>query len=77
MAVQGDAAELVKEAEAGLCCPSEDPAAVADCVDKLYNMSRVQRETLGTNGRKFYEEHLSFYCGVDKFESIFQSVVRG
>ena len=75
MAVQGDAADLVKRAEAGLCCSSDDPSAIADCVEKLYKMSKHERKIMGENGRKFYEEQLSFNCGVDKFESVFQSLL--
>lgn len=74
MAVQGDAADLIKQADAGLCCPSEDPDAIADCVKKLHSMSSQQRETLGTNGRAFYQQQLAFRCGVDKFESVFKSM---
>jgi glycosyltransferase involved in cell wall biosynthesis len=76
MAVQGDAADLIERAEAGFCCSSENPKAIADCVEKLYTMPRKQREALGTKGREFYQENLSFHCGVDKFESLFQSLLE-
>jgi glycosyltransferase involved in cell wall biosynthesis len=77
MAVRGDAADLVKQAGAGFCCPPEDPGAIAECVERLYKMTRKQREILGKNGREFYQKHLSFHNGVDRFETVFQSVRQG
>jgi glycosyltransferase involved in cell wall biosynthesis len=71
MAVEGDAARLVREAGAGVCCRSEDPAALADAVRRLVQLGPHGRAMLGAAGRRFYEENLSLSCGVTRFERVF------
>lgn len=74
MAVEGDATNLVQLANAGYSCKPDNPHALADCVRKLVTMSLEERNVLGENGRKFYERKMSFSHGVDRFESVFESV---
>jgi colanic acid biosynthesis glycosyl transferase WcaI len=50
-AVEGDVADLIKEAGAGLTCPSMHPEALANTVREFYSMPPVTRERLGQNGR--------------------------
>ncbi len=76
MAVEGDAAVLVEQAGAGYVCASEDARAMAECVKKLCEMSQEELNIFGENGKKFYDEKLSFKRGVSKFESVFESVLR-
>ena len=75
MAVEGDAADLVEQAMAGYVCAPEDARAIAECVKKLCEMSQEERNLLGENGKKFYDEKLSFKRGVSKFVSVFESVL--
>ena len=77
MAVEGDAADLVEQAGAGYVCAPEDARAMAECVKKLCETSQEERNLLGENGKKFYDEKLSFKRGVSKFESVFESVLKG
>jgi colanic acid biosynthesis glycosyl transferase WcaI len=63
MAVRGDAADLVTLAEAGLCVPPEDPAALADAVLRLAALSGEERRAMGESGRRFYDESLSLKIG--------------
>jgi colanic acid biosynthesis glycosyl transferase WcaI len=51
-ALEGDAAEVVKSARAGLACPSGNPAALADAVRALFAMPADDREAMGHNGRR-------------------------
>jgi colanic acid biosynthesis glycosyl transferase WcaI len=76
IAVRGDAADLVKKANAGMPCTPEDSEDIAATVEKFYIMPRNQREELGENGRKFYEGELSLRLGVGKYEDIFFSIAR-
>ena len=73
MAVQGDAAELVTQAGAGICCRSEDPEALAAAIQQLVQLGRQARQRMGTAGRRYYEENLSFSAGVTKFERVFEA----
>jgi glycosyltransferase involved in cell wall biosynthesis len=76
MGVMGDAAALVQEADAGLCCRPEDPEDIARAVLQMRRMSEEERLRLGQNGRRFYEDTLSFSAGVNAFENIFSSITR-
>ena len=51
-AVDGDAAQLIREAEAGLTCPPEKPLALAGVIKQLFSATSSQRETMGANGRR-------------------------
>ena len=76
MGVNGDAADLIEYAKAGVCCTPENKISIAESVEKLFTMSRTQRETMGNNGREYYQKKLSLMIGVRRFEEIFKSVVR-
>lgn len=68
MAMAGDAADLVRQAGAGLLCPPQDPEALATAVAQLAAMPCESRERLGRNGAAFYAEKLAMEIGVDYFE---------
>lgn len=68
MAVEGAAADLVKQAEAGLTCPSEDPAALVATIKQLAAMPSAMREHMGQAGACYYAEQLAMQVGVDRFE---------
>ncbi len=76
MAVGGDAADLVREAGAGITCQPENHEEVADAIARLYGMNREQRETLGENGRRFYLREMSLEAGGGRMESLFHEVIR-
>jgi glycosyltransferase involved in cell wall biosynthesis len=76
MAVEGDAADLVKQAGAGLACQPDDPSAMANCIRKLCNLSHEERMLFGKKGHSFYKEQLSFMTGVDKMELIFNNTIK-
>jgi glycosyltransferase involved in cell wall biosynthesis len=77
MAMQGDAADLVRQANAGVFCPSTDPIALADAVASLVTMPAAQRDRLGTAGAQFYRNNLTLQSGVDHFERCFVSLAQG
>ncbi|ADH90483.1 glycosyl transferase group 1 [Ancylobacter novellus DSM 506] len=70
MAVAGDAAELVRQAGAGLIVPPEDPQALAGAVVQMAGLDPAELATLGANGRVFYERELSFDKGTRAFAAI-------
>jgi glycosyltransferase involved in cell wall biosynthesis len=74
MGVPGDAAALVREAQAGLFFEPEDPSSLAAAVCELSRMPLSEREQMGARGKRFYEEHLSFAKGVRHFEAVFREV---
>lgn len=55
--LNGEGAKIVSEARAGLICPAEDSKALTAAILNLYSLSPSQRNILGSNGRRYYEEH--------------------
>jgi glycosyltransferase involved in cell wall biosynthesis len=53
-AVNGEAAEIVAAAGAGLSCRAEDPAALAAAIAALKAMPAADREAMGAAGRRFF-----------------------
>jgi glycosyltransferase involved in cell wall biosynthesis len=76
MAVLGDSAELVSDARAGMVVPPEDSVAIAEAVRKFSALTAEQRAEMGENGRAYYQSHMSLKAGVDRFETIFRSLVN-
>jgi glycosyltransferase involved in cell wall biosynthesis len=74
MAVGGDAADLVRAANSGFVCNSEDPIGIADTVTKFSALEKEELLKMGLNGKQFYENELQLKIGVQKFENIFKSV---
>lgn len=75
MAVRGDAANLVKEAGAGVCTIPENPGALAEAVCDLAALGSEQLSAMGERGRAYYRHHLSCETGTARFEAVFRSVV--
>ena len=76
MAVNGDAADLVRQAKCGLTAESENPQALADAVDALAAMPADELKTMGENASRFYQEALGLQVGVAKFAAVFESLSR-
>jgi glycosyltransferase involved in cell wall biosynthesis len=80
MAVNGDAADLVRQAQCGLTAESENPLALVDAVEALAVMSADELKTMGKNASSFYREALGLQVGAAKFAAVFESLshkVRG
>lgn len=55
--LNGEAARVVVEADAGLVCPAENPHALAACVMALFSISKQERERFGMNGLRYFRAH--------------------
>lgn len=56
-ALDGEGASVVTEAGAGVTCPAEDAAALAEAVRKLQALSLDELDLMGKSGRDYYERH--------------------
>ena len=72
MAVDGDAASLVIDADCGTIAQSEDPISIAEAALALYRLPLEKRQIIGNNGKRFYQERLSLQVGVSRFSEIFR-----
>jgi len=76
MAVDGDAADLVREAKCGFVAESENPRSIAEAVTQLMHLSVQQREDLANLSKDFYAEKLSLFMGVSAFGEIFKTTIQ-
>ncbi|MBE5528303.1 glycosyltransferase WbuB [Laribacter hongkongensis] len=64
--MNGEGARLIQEADAGISVPAEDGAALVGAILKLHSMPAVDRDRLGENGRRYYQQHFDHEQLVDK-----------
>ncbi|KYH30144.1 MULTISPECIES: glycosyltransferase family 4 protein [Clostridium] len=69
LAVEGEAAKLINDAQAGIVVEPENPEAIAEAALKLYNDIELRKE-LGRNGRKYVMENFSRESITKKLEKI-------
>ena len=74
MAVEGDAADLVREADCGLVTEPENAPALAQVAQTLSRMSQAERDTFGENAQEFYHTNLGLEVGVNRFAKCFAQV---
>lgn len=74
--LNGEGAELVVEAGAGLAVPAEDAQALADATLRLYHLPKAERDLMGVRGRLYYREHFAHDKLVDELIGHLQSVSK-
>ncbi len=74
MAVDGDAAELIRSSGAGLVCPPENPEALAETVLKFFRMPAAEREELGGRARNRFLQQYSRSVVLRTCEALLESV---
>lgn len=74
-ALEGDAANLVSEAKAGIICTPENSNELAKCAVRFYEMTENERLEMGRNGQRFYYNELNMTKSIQKFEEVFTEVV--
>ncbi|TDC37572.1 glycosyltransferase family 4 protein [Micromonospora sp. KC213] len=70
----GDTAELVERARAGLSCPPEDWATLADRFWLATTIPAAARAEMGQRGREVYQREMSLRAGVDRIEGLLREV---
>lgn len=71
MAVDGDAADLVKQSGGGVVAESGNVESVATAAEALSLLAPGELQTMGMNAKNFYLEHLALRVGVGRFGAIF------
>lgn len=75
MAVNGDASDLVRDAECGVLADSENADSLAAAAEKLASMSADSLLKIGDKAVQHYREHLSLEQGVGSFDKIFKKLI--
>ncbi|MFC4147604.1 glycosyltransferase family 4 protein [Micromonospora mangrovi] len=73
----GDTVALVERARAGLSCPPEDWAALADRLWLASAIPAAARAEMGQRGRDAYLREMSLRAGVDQIEQMLYEVAAG
>ena len=75
MAVDGDAADLVRQSGGGVVAESENPIALADAAQALAALPREALNTMGQKAQQHYQNHLALQVGVARFGAIFHQTM--
>lgn len=73
-ALGGQAAKLVREAQAGVVCEPENAAALASTVSAFFAMSTEDRTELGRNGHAYYKQHFTEESVLDRVDRLLHSL---
>lgn len=68
--INGEGADLIREADCGWCVPAEDSKSLADLLLKLSKTDKTILYHKGENGRKYSQEHFDFKKCIDNLEDI-------
>lgn len=71
--LNGEGAELINEAQCGFSTNAGDSEGLAREIVKLYELSVEQRNILGQNGFKYFEENFTMTKCIDNLELILKS----
>ncbi|MBN1777464.1 MAG: glycosyltransferase family 4 protein [Clostridiales bacterium] len=70
--ISGEAEDIIREAQCGLCAPSDDPKAFAEIVMKFTADER--RGGMGKNARRYYETHFAKQGLMDTLERMLKEL---
>jgi len=73
MGVEGNAADLIQEANCGLIFEPENVKSLIDAISRLYILEKSLFLEMGERGLRFYQKHLCFEKGVERFIKLFQN----
>ncbi|MBS0512580.1 MAG: sugar transferase [Proteobacteria bacterium] len=74
MAVDGDAADLIRASGGGHTAQSEDPASIAAAAISLMESTAEERAFMGEQNKRFYSEKLSLAVGAARFGRLFKQL---
>ena len=71
----GWTAEVITRADAGVVCPPEEPAALAEAVARI-TADPERARAMGLNGRRYVEANLTRAVGIERLERALRSIAR-
>lgn len=74
--LNGEGADVIRNANAGLACPAGDAKQLARAVLELAAMSKDERQQLGKNGRAYAQKEFNREVLMDRLESWFVELVN-
>lgn len=74
MAVDGDAADLVRQSGGGVVAISEDAPSIAEAAQSLAMLAPEELTAMGRRAQEYYREQLALRVGVSRFGAIFSKL---
>ena len=74
MAVDGDAADLVRQSGGGMVAGSENAEALAQAAEALAGTAPQTLAAMGQQAQQFYRKHLALAVGVGRFGTVFRQI---
>lgn len=74
--IDGEAAKIVNDAEAGFICPSESPELLAKKILKLSELDKRDIARMGLNALEHYNKNFERGMMLDRFENLFLKVIK-
>ena len=56
-ALDGEGARVIEDAGAGVTCAAEDVDGIVNCIERLYEMTDIQKQEMSERGRAYYEHN--------------------
>lgn len=75
--ISGEAAKIIREAQAGLVCDAGDDIALAKNAETMVTMRQGERVQMGENGKEYFLRHFERKVVFDSLESMLKTVVKG
>ena len=75
-AVNGEAAQLLRDSGAALVVSPANPEMLASAIMTMADMPRGKREEMGQAGLNYYERHLSFSHGTRRTIALLEDTYR-
>jgi colanic acid biosynthesis glycosyl transferase WcaI len=71
----GEGARIIEESMSGFSCQPENPDALAKLVLKMYHMEKAERQAMGINGRKYFENNFERGMLINRLDKIFKELL--
>ena len=76
LGMKGDAADIIKDANAGYLFEPDNFEDLIKKIDFLKSKSQKEREEMGKKGQQYYNDFLSIKSSTDKLESVFKKIAH-
>jgi glycosyltransferase involved in cell wall biosynthesis len=73
--LNGDGADLINTTQCGIAVPVNDVPALKSAINKLYDMPKEKQETLGINGKKYYEQYFRKEQRMEQLDNLFKTAL--
>jgi glycosyltransferase involved in cell wall biosynthesis len=75
-ALDGEGANIIESAGAGIAVAAEDAEGLADAVQRLYSMALAKRDEMGAKGRSYFEQEFAADMLVSRLETWMSAAVE-